>query len=150
LCVAVSVLVGLLLVAPSASATTDAARLAAAGIDASVLAPGWSIVGDEIWWEDGQVRRSIGDTELACRAGYVCAYELTVRRPVSWVRLSVVRPWLEDVPPDVVDAELDRMIEEHDVHLEAALDQRSLTDDDWNAAVEIGGERRHQLKIGTA
>lgn len=75
LCVAVSVLVGLLLVAPSASATTDAARLAAAGIDASVLAPGWSIVGDEIWWEDGQVRRSIGDTELECRAGYVCAYE---------------------------------------------------------------------------
>lgn len=87
------------------------------------------------------------DIENWIRAVYS---ELTVRRPGSWVRLSVLRPWLENVPRDVVDAELDRMIEEPDVHLEAALDQRSLTDDDWNAAVEIGGEPRHQLKIGAA
>lgn len=87
------------------------------------------------------------DLENWIRAVYS---ELTVRRPGSWVRLSALRPWLEDVPRDAVDAELDRMIEEPDVHLEAALDQRSLTDDDWKAAVEIGGEPRHQLKIGAA
>jgi hypothetical protein len=87
------------------------------------------------------------DLENWIRAVYS---ELTVRRPGSWVRLSALRPWLEDVPSDVVDAELDRMIEEPDVHLEAALDQRSLTADDRKAAVDIGGEPRHQLKIGAA
>ncbi|GAB3441026.1 hypothetical protein [Actinophytocola sediminis] len=87
------------------------------------------------------------DLENWIRAVYS---ELTVRRPGSWVRLSALRPWLEDVPRDVVDAELDRMIEEPDVHLEAALDQASLTDDDWAAAVKIGGEPRHKLKIGAA
>jgi hypothetical protein len=37
--------------APASSAATDTARLAEAGIDVGELAPGWSVVGDEIWWE---------------------------------------------------------------------------------------------------
>jgi hypothetical protein len=42
------------------------------------------------------------------------------------------------------------MIEQPDVHLMAELNQRSLTEDDRNAAVEIGGQPRHLLKIGVA
>ncbi|MFJ7214848.1 hypothetical protein [Amycolatopsis sp. NPDC098790] len=88
------------------------------------------------------------DIETWIRAAYA---ELTVRRsPGSPVKLSALRPWLEDVPRDVVDAELDRMIEQPDVRLTAELNRKTLTDDDRRAAVEIGGEARHLLKIGAA
>lgn len=86
------------------------------------------------------------DIENWIRAVYT---ELTVRRePGSWIKLSVLRPWLEGVSWDAIDAELDRMIEQPDVHLMAELKQSSLTDNDRSAAVNIGGERRHLLMIG--
>lgn len=86
------------------------------------------------------------DIESWIRAVYA---ELTVRRgPGSWVKLSKVRPWVkDDATRDVVDAVLDRMIEQPDVHLMAELNQRSLTKEDHEAAVDIGGEPRHLLKI---
>jgi hypothetical protein len=88
------------------------------------------------------------DIENWIRSAYT---ELTVRRePGSWIKLSALRPWLEGVPRDVVDKELDRMIEQPDVHLMAELKQRSLTNEDHKAAVDIGGEPRHLLKIGAA
>jgi len=86
------------------------------------------------------------DIEGWIRAVYT---ELTVRRgPGSWIKLSRLREWLEDVPRDVVDAELDRMIEQTDVQLMAELNQRLLTRKDRDAAVNIGDEPRHLLKIG--
>ena len=86
------------------------------------------------------------DIENWIRSAYA---ELVVRRePGSWVKLSALRPWLEGVPADVVDAELDRMIELPDVQLMAELNQRSLTEEDRRGAVDIGGEPRHLLKIG--
>lgn len=88
------------------------------------------------------------DVENWIRAVYT---ELTVRRePGSWVKLSALRPWFDDIPRDAVDAELDRMIEQPDVDLKAELNQRALTDQDLGAAVEIGGESRHLLRIGAA
>jgi hypothetical protein len=88
------------------------------------------------------------DVENWIRAVYA---ELTVRRePGSWVKLSALRPWLADVPRDVVDTELDRMIEQPDVDLMAELNQRTLTDQDRKSAVDIGGEPRHLLRIGSA
>lgn len=86
------------------------------------------------------------DIENWIRAVYA---ELTVRRgPGNWVKLSAVRPWLDGVSRHDVDAELDRMIEQPDVHLKIELIQRSLTDEDRQAAVEIGGQPRHLLMIG--
>lgn len=71
--------------------------------------------------------------------------ELTVRRKGQYVRLSDVREWLDD---DVdLAAELDRMVAQPDVHLKAELDQRKLTIEDEQAAVLIGSEPRHLLKI---
>ncbi|MDQ7903520.1 hypothetical protein RB614_03205 [Phytohabitans sp. ZYX-F-186] len=84
------------------------------------------------------------DIEKWIRAVYT---ELTVRRPGQYVRLAKLREWFDGV---VIDDELDRMIELPDVHLKAELDQRKLTDDDRRAAVEIGGELRHLLRIGPA
>jgi hypothetical protein len=88
------------------------------------------------------------DLEAWIRAVYA---ELTVRRaPRSWVKLSALRPWLEDVPRDTVDAELDRMIELPDVHLMPELKRSNLGDNDLDAAVEIGGKQRHIMMIGAA
>jgi hypothetical protein len=88
------------------------------------------------------------DLENWIRAAYT---ELTVRRPPgSPIKLSALRPWLEEIPRDVVDAELDRMIEAPDVHLTAELNRKTLTDEDREAAVKIGDEERHLLKIGAA
>jgi hypothetical protein len=88
------------------------------------------------------------DVEEWIRAAYT---ELTVRRaPGGWVRLSALRAWLEDLSRGAVDAELDRMIEQPDIHLMAELNQRTLSDQDRDAAVDIGGEPRHLLRIGPA
>jgi hypothetical protein len=77
--------------------------------------------------------------------------ELTVRRgPGSWIRLADLRPWLEGESRDAVDKALDRMIEQPDVQLMAQLNQRLLTNQDREAAVVIGGEPRHLLRIGAA
>ncbi len=88
------------------------------------------------------------DLEEWIRAVYV---ELTVRRkPDAWIKLSALRPWLDRVPRDAVDMALDQMIKEADVDLMAELNQRSLTDTDIAAAVDIGGEPRHLLRIAAA
>jgi hypothetical protein len=88
------------------------------------------------------------DIENWIRSAYT---ELTVRRePGSWVKLSALRPWLEGISRDEVDVELDRMIEQPDVQLVAELNQRTLTNEDREAAVDIGGEPRHLLRIGAA
>lgn len=64
-----------------------------------------------------------------------------------WVKLSELRPLLAGATREEVDAELDRMIERPDVHLMAELNQRTLTDEDRAAAVDVGGEPRHLLMI---
>jgi hypothetical protein len=73
--------------------------------------------------------------------------DLTTRRPGSWVKLSVLRSRLKNVPRDVADAALGRMIELPEVHLKNEFNQSSLNDADREAAVRIGGEDRHLLKI---
>ena len=42
------------------------------------------------------------------------------------------------------------MIEQPDVQLMGELNQRTLSDEDRRAAVDIGGEPRHLLRIGPA
>jgi hypothetical protein len=86
---------GLVLLAP-ASATagptpSDIERLQAAGINVSQLNAGWSVVGDQIWWDGGNIKRSIAPTAFICDSGYVCLYEdgdvlgslLEIRLPIN-------------------------------------------------------------------
>lgn len=69
----------------------------------------------------------------------------------GWVRLSKVRAKIERGPlskrhrREDVDAALDRMIEDPDVHVQAELNQRHLTDEDRAAAIMMGGEPRHLI-----
>lgn len=77
LCVAAGVVVGIVVAAPSSSAATqaamDTARLAAAGVDVDELRPGWSLVGDEVWWDGGDVRRMLAPDQ-ACPVHQMCVY----------------------------------------------------------------------------
>ncbi|MEU4220881.1 hypothetical protein [Actinoplanes sp. NPDC026623] len=87
------------------------------------------------------------DIEAWIRAAYT---DLSSRRPGSWVKLSALRQRLKNVPRDVVDAELDRMVDLPEVDLKEEFLQSSLGDADREAAVKIGGESRHLLKIEVA
>ncbi|MFD8500755.1 peptidase inhibitor family I36 protein [Amycolatopsis sp. NPDC059657] len=76
-CVAVTAVLGLTVMAPSSMASpSDTAKLTAAGFDVETLKPGWSLVGDELWWDNGAVRQTIEPSAEAagCPAGYVCFF----------------------------------------------------------------------------
>jgi excisionase family DNA binding protein len=91
--------------------------------------------------------RPAQDLESRIRAAYA---EVTASRETwdGWIGLAELRPRLAGVPRDVLDAALDRMIERPDVRLQAELNQKALTDQDWDAAVDIAGEPRHLIRIG--
>jgi hypothetical protein len=77
LCLSAAVMVGLT-GAAHASPSSDAERLAAAGFDVSRLPAGWSLVGNELWWEGGAIRTTIEPVDedvLPCPDGYLCLYQ---------------------------------------------------------------------------
>jgi len=63
------------------------------------------------------------------------------------VRLAVLRERLAGVPKDEVDRALELLARRADVHIRAESDQKTLTDEDHEAAVVLGGTPRHQLMI---
>jgi hypothetical protein len=65
----------------------------------------------------------------------------------SWVSIEAVRAKLGGLPRADVDRALDRMIASPDVRLQAELNQKTLTDAQRAAAVDIGGEDRHIIRI---
>jgi hypothetical protein len=67
---------GLATTTASASPAADASVLAANGVDVASLAPGWTLHGDRVVWNDGAVVLSVQTHGLAaCDSGYVCLYE---------------------------------------------------------------------------
>lgn len=94
------------------------------------------------------------DAKAPTRAGGVegqieTAYAaISKRNRLEWVDLADLRREMgEDADHAAVDAALDKMIERPDVRLMAELNQMSLTPARRAAAVRIGGEDRHLLKI---
>lgn len=89
--------------------------------------------------------RAVSPGEAAIRD----AYARVPHNGNGWVKLADLRRELGDGQERAtVDRDLDRMIERPDVTLMAELNQRSLTPAERAAAVSIGGEDRHLLKIG--
>lgn len=78
--------------------------------------------------------------------------DLIADRPgtLGWVQLADLRERLGGVDKATVDAVLDRMIERPDVLLMEELNTKTLTARDNDAAVVIGDQPRHLLKIQTA
>lgn len=67
--------------------------------------------------------------------------------PQDWVLLSKLRPLLGTLARDAADETLRRMEQLPDVHLVPEADQKTLTEDDRDAAVSIGGVRKHLIAI---
>lgn len=63
------------------------------------------------------------------------------------VRLAEVRERLDGVPRQDVDRALHGMARREDVHIRAEADQKTLTEQDRDAAVVLGGVPRHLLMI---
>ncbi|QFY06016.1 hypothetical protein GBF35_04410 [Nonomuraea phyllanthi] len=75
------------------------------------------------------------------------AYWRLAREPQDWVLLTRLRPLLPDAPRGEVDEALRRMERLPDVHLAPEADQKTLTDDDRQAAVLVSGVSKHLLAI---
>ncbi|MGI5267747.1 hypothetical protein ACQEUU_01195 [Nonomuraea sp. CA-218870] len=84
------------------------------------------------------------DPEARIRA----AYARLVHRPGAYVGLARLRPLLGDVPREDVDAALVRMERLPDVNLVPESNQKTLTAQDREAGVIIGGQEKHLLWIG--
>ncbi|UBU09856.1 hypothetical protein [Nonomuraea gerenzanensis] len=87
-----------------------------------------------------------GDLESRVRGAYA---ELAAS-PGTWVGLAGLREQLADVPRAQVDETLTRMERLPDVNLVPESNQKTLTPADREAAVLIGGQRKHLLWIGPA
>src|SRR5256886_10913142 len=75
------------------------------------------------------------------------AYRSLVREPNGWVSLADLPANLPDVSPAAIDAALKKMVRQSGVTLIPEADQSSLKQRDRDAAVRIGGEFKHALKI---
>ncbi len=84
------------------------------------------------------------DLEALIRAAY-CGL---APRPGSWVGLARLRPLLGDAPRAQVDEALIRMERLPDVNLVPESNQKTLTPQDREAGVIIGGQEKHLLWIG--
>jgi hypothetical protein len=76
------------------------------------------------------------------------AYGQLTPGPGAWVRLAHLRKHLGDVVQADLDAALVRLNGADDVMIAPDSIQRGLTREDRDAAVRIGGEERHLLKVG--
>jgi len=83
------------------------------------------------------------DVDARVRAAYG---ELTLG-PEAWVGLARLRRHLSDVVQADLDAALHRLNRAQEISLVADADQRRLTPEDRAAAIRIGGEDRHLLKV---
>jgi hypothetical protein len=63
------------------------------------------------------------------------------------IRLAVLRERLDGVPKGEVDRALELLARRADVHVRAESDQKTLTGQDIEAAVVLGGTPRHRLMI---
>lgn len=76
------------------------------------------------------------------------AYHDLATRPGEWVKLSALRPRLEGADRGAIDSALIALNQSRDVSIEPESDQKTLTDQDWEAAVLIGNESKHVIAIG--
>ncbi|MEV6032921.1 hypothetical protein AB0L65_17315 [Nonomuraea sp. NPDC052116] len=75
------------------------------------------------------------------------AYWHLAREPQDWVLLTRLRAQLGDVPREEVDEALRQLERLPDVHLVPEADQKTLTDEDRESAVVVGGVSKHLLAI---
>jgi hypothetical protein len=101
------------------------------------------------------LRRHLGDTghtlpevfkpDVQCQVE--AAYADITGGSGESIRLAVLRDRLDGVPKGEVDRALELLARRADVHVRAESDQKTLTEQDREAAVVLGGTPRHRLMI---
>jgi hypothetical protein len=76
------------------------------------------------------------------------AYAALASEQRAWVALARLRPFFGDVPRTDLDEALRRLSQAPDVNLVPEDNQKSLTEADRAAAIQLGGQHRHLLAIG--
>ncbi|MFF2551761.1 hypothetical protein ACFVUS_12220 [Nocardia sp. NPDC058058] len=106
----------------------------------------------------GGLRRHLDDSGQALAdifqpdiAGQVeAAYAELARGGGAAVRLAVLREQLGELSRGAVDRALESLARRDDVHVRAEADQQTLTAQDRDAAIVLGGTARHLLTIEAA
>jgi hypothetical protein len=93
---------------------------------------------------------AVADQVIDVDARIRAAYGELSPGPEAWVGLARLRRHLSDVVQGDLDAALHRLNRAQEISLVADADQRRLTPEDKAAAVRIGGEDRHLLKVESA
>lgn len=75
------------------------------------------------------------------------AYENLSASPGAWVGLAALRDALSDIPPLQIDYVLVRMERLVGISIAPEENQKTLTQRDRDAAVEIGGKKKHLIAI---
>jgi hypothetical protein len=78
-------------------------------------------------------------------ARILSAYHAVATEPAQFVRLAEIRQQLADVPRADVDAALDQMYRSRRINLIPQSGQRLLTAEDREAALRIGGDKKHLI-----
>ncbi|KQU36410.1 MULTISPECIES: hypothetical protein [unclassified Rhodococcus (in: high G+C Gram-positive bacteria)] len=86
---------------------------------------------------------SAADVEQRIRSTYADL----AREPGAWVRLSRLRPALSDISRTDLDEALARLRRAPDASLIPEENQKTLTDEDRAAAVDVGNQQNHLLAI---
>jgi len=90
--------------------------------------------------------RRNGSVDLGSRIR--SAYASLVREARGWVSFTRLRRELADVPRHELDEALRQLSRADDVNIIPESNQKTLTDEDRQAALRIGGQDKHLLAIG--
>lgn len=90
-----------------------------------------------------QTMTAADDVETEVRA----AYRKLRKKPGAWVSLADIRDELDGLSRPAVDEALKGLVGQSGVFLEPEMNQSSLTRRDRDAAVRVGGEFNHYIKI---
>jgi len=92
---------------------------------------------------DGGVDQERSDLEHAIRL----AYKDLVKQPGEWVRLPEIRAAVAPATRAEVDAAIKRLAVQPDVRVIPVANLKSLTPEDREAAIDLGGELKHAIAI---
>lgn len=87
------------------------------------------------------------DSKVDVEGGIVAGYRALASEPGEFVKLSTLRQKLADVPRADTDAGLAKMYRARRINLIPQANQLTLTDEDREAALRIGGEHKHLISI---
>src|SRR5262249_1931304 len=78
------------------------------------------------------------------------AYKSLVKGSTGWVSLTKLRQLLGDTSKADIDAALRQMSRNRQVNLVPDSNQKTLTNEDRDSAVQIGGEYKHLISMDDA